>query len=129
MTTTTVRPGNPEAVFTVAKHGLRGMPDGMTIDSEGNLWVALFLGKHVVRVDPRRPETLLEKVEVPAELVTCADFGGDGLDELYVTTAGIAYGGRNYDGVGDGVTYKVTGVGAKGRAPYKFKMLERDVGK
>lgn len=99
------------------------MPDGMTIDSEGNLWVSLIQGKHIIKIDPKKSETLLEKIELPAELVTCADFGGENLDELYVTTASIPFGGKTYDGETDGVTYKITGTGARGVLPYKFKLL------
>lgn len=113
-------------IFTVSKHGLKGFPDGMTIDSDGNLWVALFQGKHVIKVDPRKPETLLEKIELPAELVTCAAFGGENLDELYVTTARIEYDGKKHDGNGDGLTYKITGTGARGAsAPHKIKLIKK----
>lgn len=102
------------------------MPDGMTIDSDGNLWIALFKGKHVIKIDPRKPETLLQKIELPAELVTCPAFGGENLDELYVTTASIEFEGKKHDANGDGVTYKITGTGARGAlAPRKFTLFKR----
>lgn len=102
------------------------MPDGMTIDSDGNLWIALFQGKHVIKIDPRKPETLLEKIELPAELVTCPAFGGENLDTLYVTTASIEFGNKKYDSKDDGVTFKISGTGARGAsAPHKFKLLKR----
>lgn len=116
---------NLKEIFTIAKHNLTGLPDGMTIDSDGNLWIALFQGKHVIKIDPRKPETLLEKIELPAELVTCPAFGGENLDELYVTTASIEFEGKKYDASGDGVTYKITGTGARGAlAPHKFKLFK-----
>lgn len=63
-----------------------GCPDGMTIDSEDQLWVALWEGGRVVRVDPRSGQVTLE-VPVPALNVTSVAFGGPNLDELYITTA------------------------------------------
>ena len=65
-----------------------GFPDGMTIDAEGMLWIALWQGWGVVRYNPRTGERL-EKIELPVEKVTSCCFGGTGLDELYITTARI----------------------------------------
>jgi sugar lactone lactonase YvrE len=63
-----------------------GKPDGMTIDAEGMLWVAHFSGARVTRWDPDTGEAL-EVVPVPALRVTSCAFGGEKLDELYITTA------------------------------------------
>lgn len=63
-----------------------GGPDGMTIDAEGKLWVALWGGHAVGRFDPHTGE-LLQKVEVPAPNITSCAFGGDGFDTLFITTA------------------------------------------
>jgi len=65
-----------------------GWPDGMAVDAEGMLWVALWGGGAVARFDPSGGR-LLAKVDLPALHVTCPTFGGAGLDELYVTTARI----------------------------------------
>lgn len=65
-----------------------GAPDGMTIDAEDMLWVALFGGSSVLRIDPTRGEVTF-KVEVPASNVTSSAFGGVGLDELFITTARV----------------------------------------
>ena len=65
-----------------------GTPDGMTIDAEGMLWVALWGGAAVGRWDPHTGE-LLEKVEVPALNVTSCAFGGEDLSTLYITTASV----------------------------------------
>jgi len=63
-----------------------GVPDGMTIDQEGNLWIAQWGGWKVSRWDPR-DGTQLDTVPVPAEQVTSCAFGGVNMDELYITTA------------------------------------------
>lgn len=41
----------------------------MTIDTDGNLWIALFGGDSVIKIDPRKPETLLETIKLPAHQV------------------------------------------------------------
>lgn len=66
--------------------GETGGPDGMTIDAEGKLWVALWGGYAVGRFDPETGE-LLQKVEVPAPNITSCAFGDDDLGTLYITTA------------------------------------------
>ena len=63
-----------------------GFPDGMCIDTTGNLWVALWGGWSVACFDPCTGECLA-KIEVPVEAVTSCCFGGDALDELFITTA------------------------------------------
>lgn len=63
-----------------------GLPDGLSIDKEGMLWVAHYGGSGVYRWDPDTGE-LLEKIEVPAPHVTSCCFGGENLDTLLVTTA------------------------------------------
>ena len=62
-----------------------GIPDGLTVDDEGGVWVALYRGGCVRRYDERgRLDAVLE---VPAENVTSCCFGGDDGRSLFVTTA------------------------------------------
>ena len=63
-----------------------GTPDGMTIDSEGMLWIAHWGGFGVYRWNPFTGE-LLSKVEVPAPNVTSCRFAGKELNQLVITTA------------------------------------------
>jgi sugar lactone lactonase YvrE len=62
-----------------------GAPDGLCIDTEDHLWVAVFGGGVVCRYDPAG--ILSDELELPAPNVTSCCFGGPGFDELYVTTA------------------------------------------
>lgn len=82
--------GTISARRTIARlpEGQPGVPDGMTIDREGRLWVAVFDGGAVHCIDPRSGVSL-EKIEVPAPRTTACWFGGEALDELYITTATI----------------------------------------
>jgi sugar lactone lactonase YvrE len=63
-----------------------GYPDGMSIDEEDMLWIALWNGAAVIRFNPATGE-VLEKIELPALNVTSCAFGGEELKTLYITTA------------------------------------------
>jgi sugar lactone lactonase YvrE len=60
-------------------------PDGLCVDAEGHVWVALWGGHAVVRLDPAGRE--VGRVELPASQVTACTFGGPDLDRLYITTS------------------------------------------
>ncbi|RIV17124.1 SMP-30/gluconolactonase/LRE family protein [Alicyclobacillaceae bacterium I2511] len=63
-----------------------GMPDGMTVDAQGTLWVCLWGGSRVTQWNPLDGQ-LLGEILIPAPNVTSCAFAGDSLDELYITTA------------------------------------------
>lgn len=65
-----------------------GIPDGMTIDTEGKLWVAHWNGSRVARYDPLTGEMLLE-IKLPASRITSCCFGGDDLNNLFITSARV----------------------------------------
>lgn len=62
-----------------------GAPDGLTVDADGDLWVAIWGGGLVCRYSPGG--VLREELLVPAEQTTSCAFAGPGLNRLYVTTA------------------------------------------
>ncbi len=61
------------------------VPDGLVVDAEGTLWVAIWGAGQVHRYAP--DGELLTVLPVPVSQPTCPAFGGPGLDELYLTTA------------------------------------------
>jgi sugar lactone lactonase YvrE len=77
--------GNRRVVVTISPD--EGFLDGMTIDENDNLWVAIWKAGQIRCWDPRTG-ALLEVIEVPgAKLTTSCSFGGLMLDELYITSA------------------------------------------
>lgn len=63
-----------------------GMPDGMTVDIEGGVWVAVVAGSgEVVRFKP--DGTVDRRINIPAKTITSVAFGGPDMCDLYVVTA------------------------------------------
>jgi sugar lactone lactonase YvrE len=63
-----------------------GWPDGMTSDSEGNLWIAMWGGAKITKWDPLKGR-MLQTIPIPALNVTSCAFAGEGLTDLYITSA------------------------------------------
>jgi sugar lactone lactonase YvrE len=81
---------DPEAGLTAPRTFVEippevGRPDGLTVDEQGGVWVALSVGGAVCRYTTEG--VLDEVVDVPATKVTACTFGGSRLDELYITTS------------------------------------------
>jgi len=62
-----------------------GMPDGLTVDTDGYVWVALYGGHSVVRFAPDGTED--RRLEFPTQDITSLTFGGQSSSDLYVTSA------------------------------------------
>lgn len=64
-----------------------GTPDGLTVDAEGCVWVALWDGGQVRRYSP--DGDLVAEIRVPVARATSCAFGGPDLDRLFITTAAV----------------------------------------
>jgi sugar lactone lactonase YvrE len=64
-----------------------GTPDGITIDTEGCVWVALWDGGRVRRYSPAG--AAIQEIELPVRRVTSCAFGGPELDRLFISTASV----------------------------------------
>lgn len=62
-----------------------GWPDGLIVDSEGFVWSAHWAGWRINRYDPSGK--LEREIRLPVANVTCIAFGGEQMNELYITTA------------------------------------------
>lgn len=81
---------NPRVAVDIANFtSLTGKPDGMTIDEDDNLWIALYGGGAIIKANTITGE-LLQVIALPARDVTSAIWGGQNLDVLFVTTSRIS---------------------------------------
>jgi D-xylonolactonase len=80
--------GNPSNRREFARYGQEdGYPDGMTVDSEGCLWIAYWDGWCLRRLSPEGER--IAEIPVPVQRPTSCTFGGDRLDRLFITSARI----------------------------------------
>ncbi|GAA1985769.1 SMP-30/gluconolactonase/LRE family protein [Microbacterium pumilum] len=94
-----------------------GLPDGLTVDSLGHLWVAEYSGSAVHEFTPDGVK--LRSVALPTSQTTSCAFVGPQLDELWVTSAA-----QHLDPVDDadaGSIFRVEGLGAIGLATAAFR--------
>lgn len=108
-----VQPANERVIIDFTVNGERPdfVPDGMTIDSNGRLYIATWGASKIFVVNPANKKVEHEIV-FPCEQVTSAAFGGPNLDILYVTTA--ATDRSKPQPLPAGRVFKVTGLGVKG---------------
>ncbi|CAH0557443.1 unnamed protein product [Brassicogethes aeneus] len=111
---------NRKPIFNLDHHDIPGVPDGMTIDTDGNLWVAVFDGGRLLHVNPNNSE-LITTINFPAKQITAAAFGGPNLDELFVTSAQLVVKGQKQPHPA-GAVFRVTGLGVRGEPGVKVKI-------
>uniref|UniRef100_A0A146M9E2 Regucalcin n=1 Tax=Lygus hesperus TaxID=30085 RepID=A0A146M9E2_LYGHE len=107
-----------KTVIDFKKANLSGMPDGMTVDSTGKLWIACILGSQVIQVDPDTGKILQRIKFDKSNSVTSLTFGGNFLNELFVTSANIPE--MTINSPEAGCTFRVTDHGATGLLANEF---------
>jgi sugar lactone lactonase YvrE len=109
---------NPKVYFQGTPE--MGSPDGITLDSMGNIWAAFWGGGCVRRIDT--DGRIAEEIEVPAKQPSSVMFGGGNLDKLYITSAcenaDDIISGRNEDGTFLGGPVYMCTPGVIGRAEW-----------
>ena len=93
------------------KHGL---PDGLTVDADGGVWIALFGGGAIRRYSVEGE--LTHHVQLPVTNPTCPAFGGESLDVLYVTSAQIKLAPEQLASEPAGALLEISGTGFVGFA-------------
>lgn len=97
-----------------------GLPDGMTVDAEGRLWVACYNGGRVINIDPATG-VRLQTISLPVTKTTSCCFGGPDYSDLYVTSASVGLDQSEWRQQPlAGGTFRVTGLGVKGRPSNSF---------
>ncbi|KAK0103524.1 hypothetical protein ONS95_005545 [Cadophora gregata] len=99
-------------------HGTQGEPDGMVVDTDGNLWIAVYGTNRVMVFDPSGKK--IKELVFSGQRLTCPTWGGENHDILFVTSA---KGGNGMEGKADEggnmFSYKVVD-GPKGRPENEF---------
>ena len=102
----------------VSFKGAQGMPDGLSMDEDDNLYVCHW--SRQISVWDKNFE-LVENIAFPVDQVCCTGFGGKDLTDLYVATAHYGYKPQDFDNnPGAGGTF-VAHTGIKGRMDHFFK--------
>lgn len=105
------------------KHEGGAHPDGLAMDENGDLWVALWNGSAILHINSKGD--VVEEFKLPVRNVTCPCFGGKEGKELFVTTAKSEVGklptGEEIDKDEGGAVFKLE-VGVRGAKKHKFKL-------
>ena len=96
-----------------------GFPDGMTIDSEGRLWIAFWGGSKIMCVNPDS-KAIEEVVSFPVSKITSCAFGGEKMDRLFITSAKVQV--DEEDEPMAGMTFIVS-PGVKGQPSSNLKLI------
>lgn len=112
-------------VFATTK-GVAGVPDGSTVDAEGCLWNAELISGDLVRYDPEG--NVERKIGLPVRNITSVMFGGDELNEIYVTSMARVKHPAVHDRFhidekpqfGAGSLFRITGLGIRGIPEPRF---------
>nr|QTY40895.1 venom polypeptide precursor [Doratifera vulnerans] len=111
---------NRRTLFSFSDNNVSGNPDGMTIDTDGNLWIACHGGGKVIKVDPRAGK-LIEQHKLPAAKVTSVTWGGHDLSTLYVTTSRVGLTAAELAEQPEaGSLFAIRGTGCKGQPSNQF---------
>lgn len=96
----------------------QGYPDGMTVDSEGGIWVAEVYAGRLLRYDPRG--ALDRVVGLPVFATTSVMFGGPNLDIAYITSMARPLGDRYHMEKEAGSVFAIHGLGVTGIPETRF---------
>jgi sugar lactone lactonase YvrE len=71
-----------------------GLPDGLSVDAEGNVWSAMWDGWAILKVAP--DGGLLARHDMSVRRPSSATFGGPALDQLFITSATVGFTSADY---------------------------------
>ncbi|MBM3446014.1 MAG: SMP-30/gluconolactonase/LRE family protein [Bacteroidetes bacterium] len=111
---------NKKTVITIdaAKDGY---PDGMTIDADGNLWIAHWGGWQVACWNPTTGEKMTA-IQLPVSQVTSICFGGEDFSDMFISSARRGLTSEQLESEPlAGATFRVSHSGFRGLPFYRFK--------
>ncbi len=112
-------------VFATTKQD-PGVADGSTVDAEGHMWNAQLIGGELVRYAP--DGSVERRIGMPVRNITSVIFGGDRLDDIYVTSMARVKHPAVHDlfkpevrpQFGAGALYRIRGLGIRGLPEPRF---------
>ena len=93
-----------------------GIPDGLTVSAQGDLFVAMWDGSQVLVISNAGER--MDIIRVPVQRPTSCVFGGENYDKLFVTSAMSSF-VVDQDSLG-GLLLEISGLGVIGKASYSF---------
>jgi L-arabinonolactonase len=116
--TTSGKPRNRHVFASFRAHGLKGLPDGATVDADGFLWSVSVQEGRLVRFSLNG--RLDRVVGLPVESTTSLSFGGPNLDIAFVTSMARAVKGVKPKEREAGALFAVHGLGVRGVPEPRF---------
>jgi sugar lactone lactonase YvrE len=110
---------NRRVLVEVPQDEGEGVADGLTVDSEGFLWSARFRGGKLVRYDPQGK--VEREVRLPVAIPSSCVFGGENMDELYVTTCTVGLSDQELEEQPEAGGILRVWPGVRGQDPVRFK--------
>lgn len=103
-----------------------GLADGSTVDAEGCVWNAQVISGDLIRYTP--DGEVERRIGMPVRNITSVMFGGDGLDEIYVTSMGRVTHPKTHEHFAvesrpqfaAGSLFRIRGLGIRGLPEPKF---------
>ncbi|MEM5528878.1 SMP-30/gluconolactonase/LRE family protein [Gammaproteobacteria bacterium AS21] len=112
------RLSDPQVIYELTNSDV--FPDGLCLDNSGFIWLALWGGSGLIRIDPQSKQKV-QYLALPVAQVTSCAFGGSDFSTLYITTAAVNKEQGKKGPLGAGAIYCYTPeIG--GRAPNAFAM-------
>jgi len=99
----------------VPKISEQGACDGMTVDENGDIWSAFWGDFHVRQFSPEGK--LKREIKLPAKKIASCCFGGENLEDLYLTTATAGHKVEN-----DGALLRIRGLGVRGVPEFRSRI-------
>jgi len=109
---------NRRVLYDLKKNGNAGLPDGLAVDADNNLWVATFNGAKILHIDGATGQLIdaIDFTGISSKLTSVA-FGGPNLDIMYVTSANFGLSeAEAANEKSPGSLFKVTNTGGRGQS-------------
>ncbi len=103
-------------VFVKLSDCISGVPDGMAVDAQGNVWSAIWNGYSLTKYSPKGEE--IAAFRFPIMKITSVAFGGKDLSKVLITTANSPWSEDDYENFRSGKVLELS-IAVQGLAKFK----------